>query len=254
MTAALEVRVLEDGSLLHCTLARPKANILDRSMIAELRAELLALRDPALKTILFSGAGSNFSCGASVEEHRAETVAAMLPEFHALFRELADSNRILVAAVQGWCLGGGLELAAFCHHVVAAPGAKFGNPEVNLGVFAPIASIVLPRRVAGAAADDLLVTGRTMEASEALRIGLADELADDPLAAAIEWHRQHIAPKSATALAFASASARRRLHADLKRPLEKLERLYLEKLMATHDAREGIEAFIARRSPQWTHR
>lgn len=253
MSTPIRTEVLEEGAVLHCILARPKANIIDRAMVAALRAELKALSNPATRTILFSGEGTNFSFGASVEEHRASSVQEMLPEFHALFRELADSGRILVAAVNGWCLGGGLELAAFCHHVVASPAAKFGNPEVNLGVFAPIASIVLPRRLTQGAADDLLVTGRTLEAAEAERIGLVDELAADPVATALEWHRKHLASKSAAALAFASATARRRLHADLKKPLEKLERLYLEKLMATHDANEGIEAFLARRSPQWKH-
>ncbi len=249
----LRIELLEDGAVLHCILARPKANIIDRAMVGALRAELRALSNPITRTILFSGEGTNFSFGASVEEHRASSVKEMLPEFHALFRELADSGRILIAAVNGWCLGGGLELAAFCHHVVAAPAARFGNPEVNLGVFAPIASIVLPRRLSQGAADDLLVTGRTLEAAEAERLGLVDEIAADPVAAALEWHKRHLASKSAAALAFASATARRRLHADLKKPLEKLERLYLEKLMATHDANEGIEAFIARRSPQWKH-
>lgn len=254
MSASLRMTHLDEGTLLHCVLARPKANIIDRAMVAELRTVIREQAQVApVRTVMLSGEGAHFSFGASVEEHRAAVVAIMLPEFHALFRELADSGRVLLAAVRGQCLGGGLELAAFCHRVFVAPDAKLGNPEIKLGVFAPIASIVLPLRCRQSVADDLLLTGRSVDAAEAVRIGLADQLVDDPEASAREWHRTHLMSKSATALAFASAASRRRLHAALRRPLDKLEALYLNKLMATHDATEGIEAFLARRNPEWKH-
>lgn len=253
MSSPLRTEICVDGSLLHCILAKPKGNILDREMVGALRDAVRAQAVAPVRTIIVSGDGPHFSFGASVEEHRSDKVAAMLPEFHSLFRELADSGRVLLAAVRGQCLGGGLELAAFCHRVFVAPDAKLGSPEIKLGVFAPIASIVLPRRIGQPAADDLLLTGRSVDATEALRMGLADTLADDPLAAALAWHTEHLLPKSAASLAFASAAARRRLHSELKRPLEKLEALYINRLMATHDASEGIEAFLARRNPNWRH-
>lgn len=251
MSPPLVVDLDPRGALLHCTLNRPKGNILDREMVAALRAAVRANMGPEVRGILISGEGAHFSFGASVEEHRAEQVAGMLPEFHALFRELADSGRVLMAAVRGQCLGGGLELAAFCHRVFASPEAKFGSPEIRLGVFAPVASVVLPRRIGQPAADDLLLTGRSIDAAEALRLRLIDEISDQPVAAALAWFDEHIFTRSGAVIPIAVSAARRALHAEIHSTLAELEALYLGKLMATHDAREGIESFLARRTPVW---
>jgi cyclohexa-1,5-dienecarbonyl-CoA hydratase len=243
----------EEGSLLRLTLDRPKGNILDREMVDALRTELDSVsRWAPVRAVLLHGGGKHFSFGASVEEHQPDTVNAMLPEFHALFRDLADCGKVLLAAVSGQCLGGGLELASFCQRVFASPGAKLGQPEIKLGVIAPVASVVLPLRLGQAHADDLLLTGRIVGAEEALRMGLVDELHDDPLAAALAWHRTHIQPLSAAALRHAVRAARTGFRRAL-RDLDDVERLYLSDLMATHDAPEGIASFLQKRKPQWTH-
>ncbi|MGE0708842.1 MAG: enoyl-CoA hydratase-related protein [Planctomycetota bacterium] len=243
-----------DGSLMRLTLDRPKGNILDRAMVAALRAEVAAAAAWApVRAVLIHGEGGHFSFGASVEEHRPDEVGAMLPEFHALFRDLLDCGKVLLAAVSGQCLGGGLELAAFCQRVFAAPKSSLGQPEIKLGVLAPVASLVLPRRVGQAAADDLLLTGRSVLADEALALGLVDELADDPLAAARAWHQRHLAPLSAAALRRAATAARWELRRALLTELPELERLYLSDLMETRDAREGIAAFLEKREPRWSH-
>ena len=250
----VRVALEEEGALLHVTLNRPKANILDRGMVAALHDALNTHGNRlGLKTILFDAAGEHFSFGASVEQHRPAEVAHLLGDFHHLFHELAVSGKVCLAAVRGLCLGGGLELAAFCHRVFAAPGAKLGNPEIKLGVFAPLASVVLPFRVGQPAADDLLLTGRTVEAPEALALRLGDEIVEDPTAAALAWHHTHLAPLSAAALEHAVGAARLALYRAIDQDLPLLEHHYLEDLMATTDAREGIEAFLARRTPQWTH-
>lgn len=243
----------EDGALLRLVLARPKGNVLDRAMIDALRAEVREA-DAATRSILIEGEGRHFSFGASVEEHRADLVGDMLPAFHALFRDLLGAGKVLLAAVRGQCLGGGLELAAACHRVFAAPDATLGQPEVKLGVFAPIASLVLPLRIGQARADDLLLTGRSVSAEEALGLGLVDELAADPTEAARAWHRLHLAPLSAAGLRRAALAARALMRRALDDDLPRLERLYLDDLMSTLDAREGIEAFLQRRPPAWSHR
>ena len=244
-----------DGSLVRLVLNRPKANLLDAEMMRALRAELseVALL-PGVRTLLFEGAGAHFCFGASVEEHRPEHVAEMLGAFHALFRELAKSRKVLLAAVRGNCLGGGLELAAYCHRVFASHDARLGNPEVRLGVFAPVASLVLPERMGRGAADELLFTGRTFDAEEARAAGLVDQVADDPAAAALAWHASHLAPLSASSLGFAVEAARYRFDLAFFAALERLERRYLDDLMRTHDASEGLEAFLAKRAPTWKHR
>lgn len=245
----------DDDSLLQIALARPKGNIIDRPMMTAIATALDTCRSkPGIRSILFTGEGPNFSFGASVEEHRPETVSVMLPEFHGLFRNLAATGRVMIAAVRGACLGGGLELAGFCQRICAAPDAKLGNPEIKLGVFAPVASLVLPQRVGQARAEDLLLTGRTIDAREALAIGLVDEVADNPSDAAREWHRKYIMPLSGSAVGHAVRAARLSFHDNLHQLLERLERQYLDELMQTEDAREGINAFLEKRPPQWRHK
>ena len=243
------------GSLWRVILNRPKGNVLDRAMLESLTAVVRKARAAhGLKTVLFEGAGPNFSFGASVPEHMPGEVEGMLPVFHELFYALADCGCVLAAAVRGRCLGGGLELAAFCHRVFSTPDAHLGNPEIVLGVFAPVSSIILPMRMGQAAADDLLLTGKQIHGEEAHARGLVDVLASDPAAAALEWHQSSFGGLSASSLAFAVGAARDELHARLRERLPLLERRYLEELMATHDAQEGIRAFMDKRTAQWTHR
>ncbi len=240
-------------TLLEVKLARPKGNVIDSAMIESLRAAVRGAEGP-VRAILITAEGPHFSFGASVEEHRPGEVERFLPAFHALFRDLVACGRPLLAAVRGQCLGGGLEIAAFCHRVFAAPDARLGSPEIKLGVFAPVASIVLPHRIGRAAADDLLLTGRSVGAAEARSIGLVDEIADDPEKAARAWHEKHLVPHSASSLALAVRAARFALEQEIEATLPRLEALYLERLMATTDAKEGIESFLAKRGPAWTHR
>lgn len=248
----VEVTLEEEDALLRLVLSRPKANILDGAMLIALEDAVRAA-PTRVRAVLFEGAGAHFSFGASVEEHRPARVRDMLARFHGLFRALAGSGKVLLAAVRGQCLGGGLELAAFCHRVFASPDARLGQPEVRLGVFAPIASVILPLRLGQARADDLLVTGRSVEAEEALRLGLVDEVSPDPSAAARAWVREHLAPRSAAGLRHVVLAGRVALRRALEEDLPVLERQYLDELMATNDAREGLEAFLEKRRPRWMH-
>lgn len=248
------VAVEEGGSLLRLTLDRPKGNILDLAMIRALRAAFQGCRERSdLRAVLLTGAGRHFSFGASVEEHQPGQVEEMLPEFHGLFRDLLDCEKVVLAAVRGQCLGGGLELAAACHRVFAGPDARLGQPEVKLGVFAPVASLLLPLRCGQGRADDLLLTGRTVVAEQALAMGLVDELAGDPEERAVAWHREHLRPLSAAALGCAVRAARHHVRRVLVEELPLLEHLFLDELMQTADAREGIASFLERRRPSWTH-
>jgi cyclohexa-1,5-dienecarbonyl-CoA hydratase len=242
----------EDSTLLRLRLDRPPANVIDRATIEACRAEVArAVREPRLRSILFEAEGEHFSYGASIEEHRGGEVERLLGSFHALARELLDSGKVLLAAARGRVLGGGLELVALAHRVFAAPNAQLGQPEIRLGVFAPLASVVLPIRVGQRHADDLLLTGRSVTAHEALAMGLVDEVAVDPLSAAIAWHGKHAVPVSGAALAHAVRAARHAMRREIERSLPELERLYLDELMRTEDAREGIEAFLAKRKARW---
>ena len=244
----------KDGALLRLRLSRPKANLVDAAMIAALHAALAQYRRHVmLRGVLVDAEGPHFSFGASVEEHLPAQCAAMLSSLHALLLEMLEFPVPVLVAVHGQCLGGGLELALACGRIFAAPGAQFGQPEIKLGVFAPAASALLPYRVNQPDAEDLLLTGRSIAADEALRIGLVQQIADEPAAAAVAWFNQHLFGKSAAALACATVAARGPMQRQLRERLAELERLYLEWLMRTHDANEGLAAFLEKRQPAWTH-
>jgi len=244
-----------DNALLRLRLARPKANIVDAEMIAALHGALVAHgSNTSLRGVLLDAEGPHFSFGASVEEHLPAQCAQMLGSLHALIVAMVEFPVPIWLAVRGQCLGGGLEVALAGSWIFAAPDAQFGQPEMKLGVFAPAASVLLPYRVSLAVAEDLLYSGRSIAASEAKDCGLVHVVADDPETAALGWFHEHLQGKSAAALACATAAARGAMRRDVRHRLAEVEHLYLDRLMATRDANEGLVAFLAKRKPSWEHR
>ena len=256
MTAEpLKVWLERDGALLRLRLARPKANILDAEMIGALSSSFASYKENnGLLAALLDHEGPHFSFGASVEEHLPEQCEQMLKKLHALIAGMLEWPRPILVCVRGQCLGGGLELALSGNLLFLAPDARLGQPEIKLGVFAPAASVLLPLRVGQARAEDLLLSGRPIDAPNALAWGLANDVADDPAARALEYFDKNLADKSAAALALALRAARGPFAELARARLEDVEALYLEELMATRDANEGLKAFIEKRQPHWEHR
>ena len=252
------VRVVphDAGALWQVTFGSGNGNILDRATMRELARVFVDARAASdLKAICLEGAGGDFSFGASVQEHQIEHVQSMLETLRGLVLDLLDCHVPTLAAVRGRCLGGGLELVAICHRVFATTEAKFGQTEIALGVFPPLASIVLPERVGRALAEELCLSGRTMPAAEAHGIGLVNELVEgDALEAAREWAETRLMPHSASSLRFAVRAIRASLANRIRVELPEIEKLYLEELMATADANEGIRAFLDKRRPIWKNR
>jgi len=250
----VQTAILESGAIWRVTFGASKGNVLDAALVAELVALFRkAALDRHLKAIVLEGQGRHFSFGASVEEHLPERAADMLHGFHNLFRAIFDASVFTIAAVRGACLGGGLELAAACHRIYAVPDASLGQPEIALGVFAPVASVLLPGRIGRAHAEDLLLTGRTLDGEAALRIGLVDGLTQDPSAEALEYARDRILAHSASSLRFAVRAAREGLIDRFNSEIARLERQYLDTLMKTKDAGEGLHAFLEKRKPVWSN-
>ena len=249
-----------DGGILLLTLNQPKGNVLSMEMVGELGDALDAHLDaPGLKLVVLRGAGGNFSFGASVEEHRKDQAAAMLAGFHRFIRQLAAYPVPTAALVEGSCLGGGFEVALCCSFLFAAPGARFACPEIQLGVFPPVLAASGARRLGGLLAERLLLTGETVGAEELDRRGLLTALfaADqDPWGGILAWYEKRLAPLSAFALRQAAEAARGASGwlAELDRALDAAERLYLERLLPSHDGNEGIEAFLEKRPPRWRNR
>ncbi len=244
---------LEGGAVLHLVLDRPPANILDARMIASIVASLDSHVTDDTKLIVFEGAGDHFCFGASVPEHQKDQAGDMLSSFHGMFRKLARLAIPTCAVVRGQCLGGGLELASWCTWIVATPEARLGQPEIKLAVFPPMASVILPWRVGGGAGLDLCVSGRSVRTEEALSMGLITAISEDPGG---WWHKRYernLAPTSASSLRFAERAVRGELERRMDTHLPTLEALYLDELMNTHDANEGIVAFIERRKPNFSN-
>jgi len=258
MSEKILIESLHEGQVVRLTLNAPKANILDAEMMAELQKALDDLRgQPSVKLVQFTGAGDSFCFGASVPEHTREKAPQMLKQFHQLFYTLADLAIPTAALVSGQCLGGGMELALMCNFMFADKSAMLGQPEIQLGVFAPPASLLLPMKVGQARADDLLLTGRVMSAEEAAGMGLLTELYDDResmLSDIDTWTSKQIVRKSASSLRFAVRAARLEFNRVLKERLQEQERLYVDELMATHDANEGIASFLEKRRPDWQNK
>lgn len=253
----ISARLDAGGGVLWLTLDQPKGNVLTLEMAGELSAALDAHRDlEELKLVVLRGAGGHFSFGASVEEHRKQQAPAMLAGFHRFIRALAAFPTPTAALVEGNCLGGGFEVAICCHFLFATAGARFACPEIKLGVFPPVLAAIGGRRLGGLAAERLLLTGETLGAEEAHRLGLLSRLIagdEDPAPALLAWYRKRLEPLSAFALRQATAAARRAsgFLDHLDRALAAAEELYLERLLPSHDGNEGIEAFLEKRRPAW---
>jgi cyclohexa-1,5-dienecarbonyl-CoA hydratase len=247
----------EDGRLLWIVLDRPKGNVLSRRMILELDEVLVRHRDdPRLKLVVLRGAGGQFSFGAAVDEHRPDQAPLLLRTLHDLARRLASHPVPVAALVEGRCLGGALELALCCHFVLARRDARFACPEIKLGVFPPLFAVAGATRFGGALAERLILTGDEIDAAAAERCGFAAALLPGEADAEDEaraWYRSRLAPLSAFAIRETTRAVRERspLTAALGAPLEASERDYLERILPSHDGNEGIEAFLARRAPQW---
>lgn len=255
MTQPLKVWFEAEGRLLRLRLNQLKANLIDAAMIAALdRALGEHLGNPKVAAVLLDAEGPHFSFGASVEEHLPGECAAMLKGLHAVLLRMVESGVPILVAVRGQCLGGGLEVALAGHLVFVAPDAKLGQPEMKLGVFAPVASCLLPELVGTTQALDLLLSGRTVAGVEAAAMCIVYQAVADPEAAALAYFKEHLAPKSASSLRFATKAARCDFAARFKTKIERLERMYLDELMRTHDAVEGLQAFLGKRAAQWQHR
>ncbi|MBF8270119.1 MAG: cyclohexa-1,5-diene-1-carboxyl-CoA hydratase [Gammaproteobacteria bacterium] len=248
----LRITLENDDRLLRLTLARPKKNIVDAAMLNALRAALAdhqQTRD--LAAVLIDADGPNFSFGASVEEHLPEQCAAMLKTLHGLLQGMIAFPLPILVAVRGYCLGGGLEVACAGSFIFAAPDAQFAQPEIQLGVFAPAASCLLPERIGQARAEDLLFSGRSMDAVEALAAGLIMTIAEHPEQAAKLYIETQLLPRSSFALRHAVAAARHEYLERVRSKLDWVENFYLQQLMQGEDPREGLRAFLEKRSPVW---
>ncbi len=235
------------------TLNRPPLNVLNIAMMEEISDVLQAWQsEKDLKVVLFKGKGKCFSAGVDVGEHMGDLAPKLIEVFHLIFRHMDKLGIPTVASVYGSCLGGGCELAIFCDLVVAAESAKFGQPEIQVGVFPPIAAQIMPRIIGRKAAMDLILSGRIISAQGALQMGLVNRVVkEEELEKETHEFLRPFLKLSAEVLRISKKAVMAGLMDDLEPSLQVIEDIYLNQLMETHDANEGLNAFMEKREPAW---
>lgn len=235
------------------TLNRPPLNVLHSPMLAELTAAIAEAAES--RVLVIAARGKAFCAGVDVAEHTPEKVGPMLERFHTMCRRLVALDIPTVAAVQGAALGGGCEVVALCDFVVAARSAAFGQPEIKLAAFPPVAAAALAAVTGLRQAMALMLLGETISAEAAQSIGLVTAVVnDDRLTEEIARVTGRLATLSGPALRLAKRAALTAFRRSFEEALQEAERVYLDDLLATEDAREGIAAFLEKRDPVWRHR
>ncbi len=239
------------------TVNRPPLNILNISAMEEINDALSSLvGNKDVKALVISGSGEKaFSAGVDVVDHTEDKVEKMLQVFHHVFRSLSKLDQVTVAALKGLTLGGGCEIAIFCDLIFAADNLKIGQPEIKLSVFPPVALLMLPRLVGLKKASELLLTGKIIEAQEAEQIGLINKVV--PLASfdsELESFIQPFKELSLVGLRYSKKGINLGLETNFLEGLERIEKIYLEELMTSEDAHEGLKAFMEKRKPLWKNR
>jgi len=235
------------------TLNRPPLNVLNIAMMNEINDILDSWReDKDMKVVLFKAKGKCFSAGVDVGEHMGDLAPKMIDAFHGIFRRMDKLGCLTVASVYSSCLGGGCELAIFCDMVIASEGAKFGQPEIQVGVFPPIAAQIMPRIIGRKAANEMIFSGKIISAEEALKIGLINRVVKDvDLEKETEEFLKPYIKLSAEVIRQTKKALIAGLRDELEPSLGPIEEIYLKKLMTTHDAQEGLAAFLEKRKPVW---
>ena len=240
------------------TLNSPPLNVLNIAMMREISTVLEGLDDdPSIKVLVFEAAeGSKaFSAGVDVSEHTADKVEEMIEVFHRIFRLLDQVEVPTLAVVDGAALGGGCELVLFCDMVIASEKASFGQPEIQVGVFAPVAAVAWPGIIGPKKAMELLLTGDRIRAEEAARLGLVNKVVPvDELAAATGELLDKLTGLSGAILRLTKRAVRLGDAESFAAGLDAVEDLYLGPMMDTEDAHEGLAAFMERRAPVWNDR
>lgn len=248
------IRTSFGGEIAYVTLDHPPVNVIDLAMISQLKEFLGGLREEhRLRGIVFQATGRVFSAGVDVGSHLPDTVDAMIREFHSVFELLDEMAVPTLALVRGACLGGACELVGYLDLVVATENARFGLPEIKLGVFPPVAAAIFVQRFGYQGAMQMLLTGEPIDPAAAVRVGLVTRLAPEEEALSVLEELLHsLREKSASSLRAVKLATLRARRATFRELVAPSEEVYLQQLMATSDAVEGLKAFLEKRDPVWT--
>jgi cyclohexa-1,5-dienecarbonyl-CoA hydratase len=256
MAEAKFIKVNIEKQVARITLDRPKHNVLNIPMMKELNIELEKIAaDDELKCVVITGEGRSFCAGVEVSDHTPEKVDEMVSVFNRIF-ELTNMIDIpIIAAVNGACLGGGLELAIAADIVIASDKAILGQPEVKLGFFPPYAAIRLPELVGTAKAIEICTTGKSYSAAEAESLGFVSKAVEaDKFDETVESYVKEVCHASPLILKLNKRAVKRHVGANFHQAVQLSSDYFLNTMMKTEDTLEGIKSFEEKRRPDWKNK
>jgi cyclohexa-1,5-dienecarbonyl-CoA hydratase len=250
------IRVEKENGVARLVFSKPPLNVMNIEMMNEITMALEMIgREKDLKVMVVEAEGKAFSAGVDVADHTEDKMEEMLTVFHNIFFALRTFQQPIVGVVDGPALGGGCEIITYCDMVIASDRATFGQPEITVGVFPPVAVVALPKLIGKRKTYELVLTGKIVDAEEALRMGLINKVVphaelDEEVDAFLEGIRK----QSAIVLRMTKRAIFETLGLGFEEGVQVAERLYIDFLMKTEDAREGLQAFLERRKPSWKNR
>lgn len=251
------VLVEKSARSISITLDRPPLNVLDIPLLRELDGVLTSCaEDPAHDVVVLQGGGERAFCaGVDIKDHTREKVPEMLDVVHGVMRKLLALPQVTIALVRGACLGGGCELASCCDFILASAESTFATPEIHVGCYPPLALARFSTIVGYHHAAEMILTGRSFTAEEAARIGLINRvLPADQLAGGAQTLLQELLGKSGAVLRLTLKGLRELSLTGFAAALRRSEEIYCRELLPTDDVEEGVQAFLAKRKPRWSHR
>lgn len=235
---------------------RPPVNVLNIKMMKEINQALRDFQKSSLKVLIIAAEGKAFSVGVDISDHTKEKVNEMIQVFHDIFTNLLKIKAPTVALVNGAALGGGCEVAMFCDIVIASEKSKFGQPEIKVGVLPPVAAAIFPRLMWSKKALELLVTGDIIKADEAKNLGLVNHVfpVEDFKEESEKFITEKLVSNSAVIMQLTKRAFIEGATQNYSNSIKKIEDIYLNELMKTNDANEGLAAFMEKRQPVWKNK
>ena len=246
------LKATSGGGIVRITLDRPPLNVLTIDMMEEMIKAFQWARTEPGNIVVIDAAGKAFSAGVDVADHTPDKVGLMIDVFDRLFLSMSELEKPIIGVINGAALGGGYEVVLFCDMVIASEKAKFGQPEIKVGVLPPIACYALPRLLPWPRAMEILLSGDIFTATEAQEMGLVNQVYPaDEFAAGAEKFLQKFTTLSPIVLALAKKAALAGEGKNFTEGLQAIDHIYLKELMQTKDALEGLQSFMEKRPPTW---
>ncbi|HLB00223.1 MAG TPA: enoyl-CoA hydratase-related protein [Bacteroidota bacterium] len=256
MTAYQFISVVEEPGTFSVVLNRPPLNVLNIPMMKEFNAALSGAKtNTGAKVVIIRAEGKAFSAGVDIADHTADRVGAMMDEFGAIFRNISGISVPTLAVVDGAALGGGCEIVLACDMIVASERSKFGQPEIKVGVFPPVAAAIVPRLIGRNRALEFLMSGEPVGAAEAERMGMINRTFPvESFAADVKEFVARLTARSRVILEMTKRAVDTGIGVPCMEAIGRAERIYMDEMMKTEDASEGLRAFMEKRSPVWKNR